>query len=172
MLVLLHMTLQVCSQDFSREMHNFPNLPPPPPNSRLHRSTCIDVIMLSFVYCKDRPGWNNMFTFYPIPLAVCAHLEVYHSRFKQKPTFWCCGKESFVLKTDFRVSKKTNSPLFYKIYSKESNRVKQNWGNLYCRCCSFNFYTFFFNYSLFYFISCNFFTLDLFRYARVYHAYR
>ena len=34
MLVLLHMTLQACSQDFSREMHNFPNLPPPPPNSK------------------------------------------------------------------------------------------------------------------------------------------
>ena len=56
MLVLPHVAPQGHSQDFSRGTHNFSNLPPPPTPNLTGRSTDMDVIMLSFVYCKDRPG--------------------------------------------------------------------------------------------------------------------
>ena len=163
-ILTLHVALQGHSQDFSRGMHNFSNLPPTPTPSLTGRSTHMDIVMLYFVYCEDRPGWNNLFMFYTIPLAVCVHLQVYHSRFKQKLTFWCGGKESFVLKTDFRVSKKKQT---VRCFTKNTpkNQIELNGIQaIYCRCC-FNFYTFFFNYSLFlfYFISFNFFYPWLFQ---------
>ena len=61
---------------------------------------------------------------------------------------------------------KTNSPVFWEKYSKESNRVERNWGNLYCSRCCFNFYTFFFNYTLF-FILYSFYSF----YARLFQVH-
>ena len=111
------------SQDFSRGTHNFSNLPPPPnstfdPQKHSHRHNRALLCLL------QRQAWvkNRMFMFYTILLAICTHFSNYHPTFR-------CGKIS---------------PLLHEKYSKESKRVKQNWGNLYCLCCCFNFYTFFF----------------------------
>ena len=63
------------------------------------------------------------------------HLH-WHNSLCLRHTFW-------VYHPTFRCGK--NSPLIQGKYSKESKRVKRNWGNLYCRCCCcFNVYTFFF----------------------------
>ena len=99
-------------RDFSGSTHNFSNLPPPSPaNSNLtRRSSYIAVNMLSFVYCKDRPGWNNLH--HPV-CYLHASLSI-SFKIQTKLTFWTGRKESVVLKTDFRLWKKQIACCFRK----------------------------------------------------------
>ena len=110
MLILLHVALQGHSQDFSRGMHNFSNLPPTPTPSLTGRSTHMDVVMLSFVYCEDRPGWNNLFMFYTICLHASLSIIIQDSN---KNRISDVAEKSLLFwKPTFGCQKKTNSPLF------------------------------------------------------------
>ena len=64
------------SQDFSRGTHNFSNLPPPPTPHLTLRSTHIDIIVLSFVYCKDRPEWKIECSCFIPSCLLSAHILV------------------------------------------------------------------------------------------------
>ena len=75
------------------------------------RSTRIDVIILGLL---RRQAWVKITSSRFIPSRLLSALSIPDSRFKRKPTFWCGGKESIVLKTDFRVSKKQTVRYFRK----------------------------------------------------------
>ena len=128
------------------EVRTFFSNPPPgplPPNSKFSgRGTHIDEISSPLSTAKKDLGENDVFTFYTVRLAIWAHqTKTYFILMWEKRV--CCFENRLLGVKKKKVRKEK--------HSKESKRVKRNWGNLYCRCCCFNF-TLFFNYSLFYFI--------------------
>ena len=119
-----------CSQDFSRGTHIFSNLP----------------LLLALLCLLRRQAWVKMTCSRFIPSRLLSErifkYIIYDSNENQLLVLMCekrvCCFENLQL---LKVKKKT---VRKEKYSKESKRVKRNWDNSYCRCCCFNFYTFFF----------------------------